>query len=332
MTTTDAAKRAAAWTGEYRPAAGIGMMLLGVLLFSLNDALAKWLVTIYAVGQVVLLRCLAALLLLAPFVLRTGGLPAVRVVPQPRLQVLRVALGTTEAACFFWAVGHMPLADAITYWMAAPIFVTVMSALLLRERVGLRRWAVVLMGFAGVMVALGPALSGAAPLPALVALAGSMLYAGFIVATRQLRGTPDVLLVGFQMLGGVALGAMLLPLGWTTPSPRDLLLLLGLGVLATLAHVCVTRSLKLAPATVVVPYQYSFVLWAAVLGWAFFGDVPQPHIWLGGAIVVVAGLVLFRLEARGAAARHGRQGPSPGRPEAAVPGLRPGSPGGQAEG
>jgi drug/metabolite transporter (DMT)-like permease len=209
-----------------------------------------------------------------------------------------VLLGALECACFYWAVGHMKLADAMTYWMAAPIFVVALSALFLGERVDARRWLCVLAGFGGVALALGGDL-GAAGWPALVALAGSLLYALFLVTTRRLRETPDVVLAALQMLGGLAVGAVLLPLqGWATPDLRDFGLLLMLGLVATLGHMGVTRALKLAPASVVVPYQYSFILWAALFGWLFFAEVPGWPIYAGAAVVVAAGLWLYRLEAR----------------------------------
>jgi drug/metabolite transporter (DMT)-like permease len=281
-----------------RSAAGIGMMLLGVLLFSLNDVLGKWLVATYSVGQVVLLRSVAALALLAPFLLRRR-VPAAEAtaLPRPGLQGLRVALGTAEVACFYWAVGHMPLADAMTYWMAAPVYVVGLSALLLGERVGARRWAALLLGFSGVILALQP--GGGLGLAQLVAVLGSMLYAGFILATRRLRGTPDVTLVTLQMGGALVLGLLMAPVGWVTPGVLETGLLLLLGVVATLGHLCVTRSLKLAPASVVIPWQYSFILWAVLFGWLVWGDVPGPAVATGGAVIVAAGLWLWRLDRQG---------------------------------
>ncbi len=280
-------------TGDRRAAAGIAVMLAAVLLFSLNDVLGKWLVATYAVGQLLVLRSLASLVVLTPLAWRRLRAAGWRV-PQPRLQALRVLLGALESACFYWAVGHMPLADAMTFWMAAPVFVTALSALLLQEAVEARRWLLVVAGFLGVAVALGADL-GTAGLPALVALAGSMLYALFLVASRQLRETPDVVLATMQMLGGLALGlALLLGEAWTPPTLRDLGLLLLLGLVATAGHMGVTRALKLAPASVVVPYQYSFLVWAALFGWLVFGDVPGPAMVAGAAIIVGAGLLLYR--------------------------------------
>jgi drug/metabolite transporter (DMT)-like permease len=279
-------------------AAGIGLMLASVLLFSMNDVLGKWLVASHAVGQVLLLRSLASLAVLAPLAWKASRRPGFRV-ERPGLQALRVAIGAAEAACFYWVVGHLPLADAMTYWMAAPLMVTALAALLLGERVGARRWLLVLLGFAGVVVALGADL-GAAGLPVLGALAGALLYATFLLCSRQLRETPDVLLACFQMLGGLGLGAaLLLQGGWRMPALGDLALLLLLGLVATLGHMGVTRALKLAPASVVVPYQYSFLLWAAVFGWLVWGDVPGPGMLAGAALIAGAGVLLFREQRRG---------------------------------
>lgn len=284
-----------------RAGAGIAVMLASVLLFSLNDVLGKWLVATYTVAQVLVLRSLASLAVLAPLAWRALRREGWRL-EAPGLQAARVLLGALESACFYWAVGHMPLADAMTYWMAAPIFVVALSALLLRERVDAARWLCIVAGFGGVALALGGDLEGAG-LPALVALGGSVLYAVFLVMSRHVRRTPDVVLACLQMLGGLLVGLALLPVaGWAAPDPVDLGLLLMLGLVATLGHMGVTRALKLAPASVVVPYQYSFILWAALFGWLVFGDVPGWHVYAGAAVVVGAGLWLFRLEGRAARA------------------------------
>jgi drug/metabolite transporter (DMT)-like permease len=280
--------------------AGILVMLASVLLYSLNDVLGKWLVTAYAVGQVMALRSIGALIVLGPLAWRSLRAMGWRL-PQPGLQLMRTLLGAVECACFYWAVGQLPLADTMTYWMAAPIFVTAFSALLLRERVGARRWLLIVAGFLGVAVALGADLGASAGLPALVALTGSGLYALFLVASRQLRDTPDVVMAALQMLGGLVVGLVMIaaaPGSWTTPTAPDLGLMALLGLVATLGHIGVTRALKLAPASVVVPYQYSFLLWAALFGWLVFDDVPGPEMLAGAAIIVGVGLLLHRDQRR----------------------------------
>ena len=281
--------------------AGIGMMLLGILMFSLNDVMGKWLVATYTVGQVLLLRSAAGLAVLMPFVIRQGVMRTLRP-ERPGLQIMRVALGTSEVALFYLAVSYLPLADTMTIWLAAPVWSALLAALLLGERVDAGRWLAIAAGFAGVAIALNP--TGASlSMPALLALLGSILFAGMMIAGRQLRGTPDVTLVAWQTLGALLMGLVLLPFGWVTPTWLDAGLLGLLGIVAMAAHLCVTRSLKLAEASVVVPYQYTLIVWALVFGWFVFGDWPTPAMLAGAALIVAAGLALLLLERRAAPAK-----------------------------
>jgi drug/metabolite transporter (DMT)-like permease len=275
---------------------GILMMLLGILLFSVNDVMGKWLVATYTVGQVVLLRSIAALLVIAPFVVKQGLRRTLRP-ERPGLQLLRVTLGSCEVALFYWAVSYLPLADTMTLWLAAPVWAVVLAALLLGERVDAMRWLAVLAGFLGVAIALNPS-SQSLTLPAVIALVGSFSFAAMMITGRQLRGTPDVTLVAWQTLGALVMGLVLLPFGWVTPSATDIGLLSLLGIVAMVAHLCVTRSLKLAEASVVVPYQYTLIVWALIFGWAVFGDWPTPAMLVGGALIIAAGLALLLLERR----------------------------------
>jgi drug/metabolite transporter (DMT)-like permease len=280
-------------------AAGIGMMLLGMLLFSMNDVMGKWLVATYTVGQLLLIRSLAALGALLPFMRREGGVAAFTSIQRPGLQLVRAFFATAEVALFYWAVIYLPLADVITFYLAGPVYVTALSVILLGERVGWRRWLAVLVGFAGVVIALRPSAASVS-WPALIALAGSVFFAISMITTRMLRGTSDTMLVATQTLGALALGAAAAPFGWVTPSLRDFLLLCLLGIVALVAHACTNRSLKLAPASVVVPYQYTLIVWAIVFGWLVFGDVPALLMLVGAAIIIAAGLFIFLREQAGA--------------------------------
>ena len=274
--------------------AGIALMAGGIFLFAVNDALGKWLVATYTVGQVLLIRSMAALVVLAPFIRRDAA--TFRTMPRWGLQVVRAVLATVEVACFYWAVAYMPLADVMTYYLAGPIFVTAIAGTVLREPVGWRRWAAVLVGFCGVVVALRP---GSATLgwPALIALAGSFTFSLSMITTRYLRGTSDTVLVTTQTVGALAFGAVLAPFSWVTPSPGDFALLCVLGVVAMVAHMSVNRSLILAPASTVVPYQYTTIIWAVLFGYLVFGDVPDAWM-LSGAAIIAAGLFIFLREQR----------------------------------
>jgi drug/metabolite transporter (DMT)-like permease len=275
------------------PAAQLGvlLMLVGMAMFALNDAMGKWLVATYTVGQVLLIRSLAALVVLIPF-LWSFGFRRLFAIERPGLQALRVLFATAEVFCFYLAVRDLPLADVMTFWLAAPIYVAAVSPFLLGERVGARRWIAIALGFVGVLIALAPsgAVSGTATLAAMI---GSACFAAMVVTGRTLRGTPDTALVFWQLIGAGLAGAVTVPFGWSNPTAPDWALLSLLGVVAMLAHICVTRALKLADAALVAPLQYTLLPWAIVLGWLFFGDTPSSAMLLGGLIIVLAGLVLL---------------------------------------
>jgi drug/metabolite transporter (DMT)-like permease len=279
-----------------RNLAGILLMSAAVLGFSLNDVLGKWLVATYSVAQVLVLRSIAALLLLAPFIWREGAAHLLQP-RRPGLQLLRVCCGTTEVAAFYWAVSMMPLADTMAFWMATPIFVAVASAVLLKEKLDRARFAAAVVGFIGVILALGAGLE-AGWLPMLVAIGGVCVYSGYLLCTRELRGTSATVLATYQMCGALLFGLTMAPFAWVPPTVADVGLLMLLGAVGVVAHLAVTRSLALAPAPVVVPWQYAMILWAILFGWIFFGDVPEPLMLVGVAVIIAAGLWLTRLEIR----------------------------------
>ncbi len=272
-------------------------MSAAVLCFTLNDVLGKWLVATYTVAQVLVLRSIAALVVLAPMV-RREGLEHLLRPKRPGLQALRVAFGTVEVGAFYWAVSMMPLADTLAFWMAMPIFVAVASAVVLKERLEPARLAAVVLGFVGVVLALGAGLDHGWK-PTLVALVGVSVYTAYLLMTRALRATPAGVMAVYQMTGAMLFGLVLAPFGWVTPTWFDAGLLMLLGVVGAGAHVMVTKSLALAPAAVVVPWQYAMILWGILFGWIFFGDVPEPLMLVGVAVIVGAGLWLTRLEMRG---------------------------------
>jgi drug/metabolite transporter (DMT)-like permease len=274
--------------------AGVVLMLTGIALFSINDAVGKWLLTSYSVGELLLVRSAAALILLAPFVWRSG-IATFTTSPRPRLQIVRAVLATLEVVMFFWAVSYLPLADAVTFYLAGPIYVLALSVLLLDEKVGWRRWTAVLFGFAGVVLALRPSMASVT-LPALIALCGSFSYALVMITTRLLRATSNRVLIVGQMVGTFVFGAAVAPFGWVIPSARDFALLSLFGVLSIIALACVNGSLRLAAASVVVPYQYTLIVWAILLGYVVFGDVPDAFTLAGAGVIVITGLYIFKHE------------------------------------
>jgi drug/metabolite transporter (DMT)-like permease len=273
--------------------AGIALMLASVCMFSFGDALGKFVVATYSVGQLMFFRAIAALVVLAPSIWRQRA--EFRRVERPWLQVLRLILSTLEIAAFFLATVYLPLADVVTYYLATPIFVTALSAIFLHEQVGWRRWSAILIGFCGVVIALRPSAQ-AFSWPATIALAGSMAFSCSLLATRLLRATPDIVLASGQFASGLLFGLAIAPFGWVTPTWRGLGLFVAAGVISVCALLCVNRSLKLASASTVVPYQYTLILWAVMLGYLVFGDVPSSSMALGAIVIIGAGFYIFLRE------------------------------------
>jgi S-adenosylmethionine uptake transporter len=269
---------------------GVILMLGGDFMFSLNDAMGKWLVATLSVGQVVFIRSIGAFIILGPMIARQGIRPVLQV-DRPWLQFVRAALIAVETALFYASVYHLPLADVMSFYMAGPIYVAAMSHLVLGEKVGWRRWAAILIGFCGVIIMLKP--SGDFSLASIYAVAGSFLFAVTIVLGRLLRGTSDATLVTWQTVGSMVLGIVLMAGEWRSPTPVEWGGMLLLGVVSCLAHLMIVRALKLAPAALLAPLHYTLLLWAVVFGWIFFNDVPGPRILIGSAIIVFAGLFIF---------------------------------------
>jgi drug/metabolite transporter (DMT)-like permease len=273
--------------------AGIALMLLSVFMFSFGDALGKYIVATYSVGQLLCLRAVAALFVLSPAIWRQRDKFAR--LERPRLQAVRVALSTLEVAAFFLATVYLPLADVTTYYLACPIFVTALSAVVLREPVDWRRWVAIVIGFCGVLIALKPSAQTVS-WPAMIALGGSLSFSALMLITRFLRATPDIVMATSQFVGTFLLGALMAPFGWVTPNGSHLALFAAAGCISVSALLCVNRALKLAPASIVVPYQYSMIVWAVMFGLLVFGDVPSRSVVLGAVIIIGAGLYIFLRE------------------------------------
>lgn len=270
---------------------GILLMLAGDFMFALNDAMGKWLVASFSVGQVVLIRSLGAFIVLGPMLAKQGPAKLVRM-ERRDLQFLRVVATTLDTTLFYAAVVYLPLADVMSFYMAGPVYVAALSHFLLGEKVGWRRWTAILVGFCGVLIMLKPS-STALSLSSIFALIGSLSFAFAIVLNRRLRGTSDTSLVTWQTIGTLVVGVALTIGTWRAPSAFDTGAMLLLGVVSCIAHLLITRALKLAPASTLAPLHYTLLLWAIVFGLVFFGDVPSLRILIGAGIVVLAGIFIF---------------------------------------
>ncbi len=266
---------------------GVGLYLLGVGLFAINDALGKWLVKDYGVGQLMMLRSIGAVIVLAPMMLTLRiNLIDTRRAP---LQAVRIVVAAVDTFAFYYATRFMPLADVMTFYMATPLIVTALSAPLLGEKVERFRWIAVLIGFVGVIIALRPSpqmFSFIAPL----ALFGAIMFALSQTITRELRGIHWAPLVLWQFVGSGLIGATTVPWAWTTPSLFDLGLMALVGAVSMLCFIFIVQALAMARAAVLAPLQYSAILWAALMGWLVWRDAPTLPILVGNAVIIGSGL------------------------------------------
>ena len=269
---------------------GVFLMLGGDFMFSLNDAMGKWLVVTLSVGQVVFIRSIGAFIVLGPMIARQGTRALIDL-DRPWLQVARATLAAVETSLFYAAVYYLPLADVMSFYMAGPIYVAALSHLMLGETVGWRRWTAILVGFCGVLVMLQP--TGNFSLASIYALIGSVLFGLIIILGRLLRGTSDTTLVTWQTIGTLIVGGLMMIGQWQTPNSVEWAGMLLLGVVSCLAHLMIVRALKLAPAALLAPLHYTMLFWAAIFGWVFFDDIPGMRILIGSAIIVLAGLFIF---------------------------------------
>jgi drug/metabolite transporter (DMT)-like permease len=281
-----------------RTVAGIGLMVLAILLFTLMDTIGKDLTARYPVPQVVWARYFFQFALMLLLIPRVGMVELVRTA-RPGTQVIRGLLLAASTMCLIGAISFVPLADAYTITFTAPLLVTVFSIPLLGERVGWRRWSAVLAGFAGVLIVIRPGFGvthWALALPLITAL-GFALYQ---ILTRKVSAVPgesSLAMLFYLACVGTLVMTVVVPFFWRPVAPLDWLAMTAMGALGGVGHLILIRALTIAPASLLAPFVYTQIVWALVLGYLMFGDVPDRWMLLGCAVIVASGLFVFYREA-----------------------------------
>jgi drug/metabolite transporter (DMT)-like permease len=254
----------------------------------------------YSVIEVIVFRSSFALVPCVYLIATRGGILALRT-KRLHQHVTRSVLQFVSMICIFTAFGLMPLADATAITFASPLFLTMLSIPLLGEQVGIYRWSAVIVGFVGVLVMLGPhfdlaSYAGAAGSMAGLAFAigGAFCNSGSVIQTRRLTQTETTssIVFYFSLICALA-GLATWPLGWLVPTWPELLALVTVGLCGGLAHILLTESYRLAPASLVAPYDYTSMIWALLLGYVFFGELPSVFVFIGAAIIAGAGLMVL---------------------------------------
>jgi drug/metabolite transporter (DMT)-like permease len=273
---------------------GIALATLSVAFYACMIASIKHVITDYSIFQILFFRNLLSLPIIIPIALAVGGPRNLRTDRFP-LHLLRITVTMTSHLCLFIGLGSLALVDVSGIQFTAPLIVTALAALVLREHVGVWRWFAVFVGFTGVMVMSPP--TGELNPAVLIVLFGTFCYAVMVIMTRVLVRTDPVGAIAFyQALVGTAVGLVALPWVWSAPSVPDLLVLMLVGVLAGFAQLCLIGALKAAPPTVLAPLDYTVMLWAVGFDVILWHTAPSSQVLLGAAIIAAAGLFIAHRE------------------------------------
>ena len=281
--------------GADRPVFAIAMMLAAVGLWALHDALAKDLAETYGVAQIMVLRSIVAVALVAGVLIATSGAAQFRT-GRLGLNILRGVLGCVAIGLFTAALPRQPLVSTFAIISAGPLFITVLSIPLLREPVGLRRWLATLAGFAAVLFMLQP--DSDVDLTAAAMLISSNVFFALTMILSRIVGRTDgagtmtlyTLLIFIVVSGAVA------PFNWTSPGDGGWWIFLAIGVIAAAALYAMTTAFKVGAPSLVAPFEYTGIAWAGLFGWLFWGEVPNTIVTIGATALVLCGLYLLHRE------------------------------------
>ncbi len=274
---------------------GIAAIVCAVFLGSVADASAKWFGTQgYMATQVVFMRYLFGLLPMAFFLYRSGfgALHTTR----PGAHMFRALLGFGSIVLFFWGVTLMPLAEAMAISFTAPLFTTALSVPVLGERVGVRRWSAVGIGFVGALVVIRPGTEAFRP-EAMVVIASAFVYALAMITTRRMSATEtNVAMFTYTTIGAGLISAPFLLLAWQTPTLTHLALFSGFGIIEGCASFLLIIAYRNVAAAVAASFDYTSLIWGAIFGWLLWSENPDATVWIGAAIIALAGIYIARRE------------------------------------
>lgn len=296
-------------------AGGAMILMFGLFAFSFQDIIIKYFSDGYSVLQIVFLRGLIAMVLLLIMIRLMRGRIAL-VSRRPLMMVLRGLFGFSSYTCYYLAVAAMPLAEVASITFTMPLFVTAMSALILGEKVGIRRWGAVIVGFVGVTIMLSPSgeFNGLAVLFAFLA---AITYASQTILTRYLGSHDHALTIAFNAIFVFTVTSGLLSLlmfsgylaiasdhpslaffgrDWIMPQGYDLVLMLAIGVIAAVGFYCLSQAYVVSEASAIAPFEFTYILWAVVFGYLFWNEIPGMTTFAGILVLISSNLYIWYRE------------------------------------
>lgn len=285
-----------------QPLTGIGLMLLSMAVFGAMDGVSKGLTEHLHPIQIAWGRFFFVALILVPAVLRRPGAFATR---QKKRHVLRGVAMLGSSLFFITSLSELPIAEATAIGFVSPFIITALSIPLLGEHVGVRRWSAVVAGFIGVLVVIRPG-TAAFEIAAIYPIASAACWALGIVITRQMQGSEGVLttILWSTAVGFAILSVVVMPF-WRAPTANEWLLLAAMGVLSTLGQVLLIAAFRYAGASLLSPFSYSQMVWATLIGYFAFDQLPDAYTWTGAAIIIASGVYTLHRERVRARERSG---------------------------
>jgi len=270
-------------------ALGALLTMLAMLCFAGMDAISKFLVADYPVGQMMWIRYFL-LCLFAWFVVRREGLGAALRTRRPGLQIVRSLVAVVEGAMFVLAFRYLPLADAHALASTSPLIVIALGVLFLGERAGFARWLAVAMGFAGMLLIVRPGFR-VIDWPVLLPIGGAVLWAAYQLLTRLAarHDSPGTSLIWSALVALVAT-TFVGPIGWQWPTTAAWALMIVVAAMGAVAHYALIKALDYAEASALQPYAYTLLVWVTVLGAVMFGDFPDIWTIVGTTVIVGSSL------------------------------------------
>jgi len=274
---------------------GIGFMIFMTICFSSLDASAKYISSQLPLLMVLWGRYLFHFIFVMLFFFNDA--PRNIIYTQKiKLQILRSFLLVGAGVTFWGALLFMPLADCVIIAFASPLLVTALSVPLLGESVGLHRWAAVIVGLIGVMIVIRPGI-GIVHWASILPFIAALFYANIQITTRILGRTDKALTTLFYTsFGGLIFCSIAVVFIWVTPSPGQWLILMWLGFLGALGHYFMIKAFEIAPVSLLAPFDYTTLIWATLLGYVIFGDLPDTWAIMGAIIIMSSGLYIIHRE------------------------------------
>ncbi len=267
-------------------------MCIGVACLCVNDALAKTLTASYSPLQILFMRNIIALPFAVLMAVKMGGLSALRS-SKPVTHLMRAVLWIAATLLFFTSVKLLQLAEATALIFVAPLFITAISALFLREHVGWRRWMAVIVGFIGVVIVIRPGGSTFQP-ASLLPVATALLYAFLMISARWVDARESMWTLMLYLTGSSAfLSSFITPFFWDSIRLEDLWLFVAIALFGTAGMTMMTQAFRLAPAVVIAPLDYTALIWATAIGWFIWGEIPDTVTYLGAVIIISSGVFII---------------------------------------